>query len=44
MHILLVDDHASIQRSLPATLEEEEGFRVVGQAGSMAEAQRMLAQ
>src|SRR5215208_4043191 len=44
VHILLVDDHASIREALASTLEEEEGFEVVGQAGSMAEAQRILAQ
>ena len=44
VRILLVDDHASIREALASTLEEEEGFEVVGQAGSMAEAQRILAQ
>src|SRR5215207_10862821 len=44
VHILLVDDHASIREALASTLVEEEGFEVVGQAGSMAEARRILAQ
>jgi DNA-binding NarL/FixJ family response regulator/signal transduction histidine kinase len=44
VRILLVDDHASIREALASSFEEEEGFEVVGQAGSMAEAQRLLAQ
>ena len=44
VHILLVDDHASFREALASTLAEVEGFEVVGQAGSMAEAQRILAQ
>lgn len=42
VHILLVDDHATIRDALAATFEQEEGFEVVGQAGSMVEARRML--
>jgi PAS domain S-box-containing protein len=42
VRILLVDDHATIRDALAATFEEEDGFEVVGQAGSMAEARRML--
>jgi PAS domain S-box-containing protein len=42
VRILLVDDHATIRDALAATFEEENGFEVVGQAGSMAEARRML--
>jgi PAS domain S-box-containing protein len=41
VHILLVEDHTSIREALGATFEGE-GFRVVGQAGSMAEARGML--
>ena len=43
VHILLVDDHATVRDALAATFEDEEGFEVVGQAGSMAEARRILA-
>jgi DNA-binding NarL/FixJ family response regulator len=39
--ILLVDDHASIREALASTFEGE-GFEVVGQAGSLAEARRLL--
>jgi PAS domain S-box-containing protein len=42
VRVLLVDDHATIRDALAATFEEEEGFEVVGQAGSMAEARGML--
>src|SRR5215207_6865207 len=41
VHILLVEDHASIREALASTFEGE-GFEVVGQAGSMADARRML--
>jgi DNA-binding NarL/FixJ family response regulator/signal transduction histidine kinase len=41
VRILLVDDHASIREALASTFEGE-GFEVVGQAGSLAEARRML--
>jgi DNA-binding NarL/FixJ family response regulator len=42
VRVLLVDDHATVRDALAATFEEEEGFEVVGQAGSMAEARVML--
>jgi DNA-binding NarL/FixJ family response regulator/signal transduction histidine kinase len=42
VRVLLVDDHATIRDALAATFEEEDGFEVVGQAGSMAEARGML--
>jgi DNA-binding NarL/FixJ family response regulator/anti-sigma regulatory factor (Ser/Thr protein kinase) len=42
VHILLVDDHASVREALASTFEREEGFEVVGQAGSMAETRRMV--
>jgi DNA-binding NarL/FixJ family response regulator len=42
VHILIVDDHASIREALASSFEEEEGFEVVGQAGSLSEARRML--
>jgi len=41
VRILLVDDHASIREALASTFEGE-GFEIVGQAGSLAEARRML--
>jgi PAS domain S-box-containing protein len=41
VHILLVEDHASIREALASTFEGE-GFEVVGQAGSIAEARGML--
>ena len=44
VHILLVDDHASIREALAAAFEGEEGFEVVGQAGSVAEAREILEQ
>ena len=44
VHILLIDDHASIREALAAAFEGEEGFEVVGQAGSVAEAREILEQ
>ena len=41
-HILLVDDHASFRQALAFMFEREDGFAVVGQAGTLAEAQRFL--
>lgn len=43
VRILLVEDHASIREALASTFEGE-GFEVVDQAGSMAEARGMLAE
>lgn len=42
VRILLVEDHTSIREALAAIFEAEEGFEVVGQAGSMAVARGML--
>jgi DNA-binding NarL/FixJ family response regulator len=42
MRILLVDDHAAVRQALAATFRQERGFRVVGQAGSLAEARGVL--
>jgi PAS domain S-box-containing protein len=42
VHILLVDDHASFREALATVFEREAGFAVVGQAGSLAEARRIL--
>ena len=39
--MLLVEDHAAIREALASTFERE-GFEVVGQAGSIAEARGML--
>src|SRR5919107_1252736 len=41
VRILLVEDHASIREALASSFEGE-GFEVVGQAGSLAEARQML--
>ena len=40
--ILLVEDHASFREAAASVLESEEGIEVVGQAGSLAEARKML--
>lgn len=41
VRVLLVEDHAAIREALASAFEGE-GFEVVGQAGSMAEARTML--
>ena len=41
VRVLLVEDHAAIREALASTFERE-GFEVVGQAGSIAEARGML--
>ena len=41
VRVLLVEDHAAIREALASSFEGE-GFEVVGQAGSMADARRML--
>jgi len=41
-HILLVEDHASFREAAASVFEQEPGFEVVGQAGSLAEARRLL--
>jgi DNA-binding NarL/FixJ family response regulator len=38
LRILVVDDHEVVREGLVATLDRREGFHVVGQAGSVAEA------
>ena len=40
--VLLVEDHATVREAVAASFQQEEGFEVVGQAGSLAEARRML--
>jgi DNA-binding NarL/FixJ family response regulator len=42
INLLLVDDHAMFREGLARALEREPGFFVVGQAGSSAEALRLL--
>jgi PAS domain S-box-containing protein len=40
--ILLVEDHASFREAAASVFEQEPGFEVVGQAGSLAEARELL--
>jgi DNA-binding NarL/FixJ family response regulator len=40
--ILLVEDHASFREAAASVFEQEPGFEVVGQAGSLAEARKIL--
>ncbi|CAA9427855.1 MAG: diguanylate cyclase/phosphodiesterase (GGDEF & EAL domains) with PAS/PAC sensor(s) [uncultured Rubrobacteraceae bacterium] len=40
--ILLVEDHASFRQAVASVFEQEPGFTVVAQAGSLTEARRML--
>lgn len=40
--ILLVDDHASLRGALALALDREAGFSVVGEAGSLREAEALL--
>jgi DNA-binding NarL/FixJ family response regulator/signal transduction histidine kinase/PAS domain-containing protein len=42
MSLLLVEDHASFRDAATAVFEREPGFEVVGHAGSLAEARRMI--
>jgi DNA-binding NarL/FixJ family response regulator len=42
MCLLLVEDHASFRDAATAVFEREPGFEVVGHAGSLAEARRMI--
>jgi DNA-binding NarL/FixJ family response regulator len=42
VQILLVEDHATLREALASTFDGEGGFEVVGQAGSLEEARRML--
>jgi DNA-binding NarL/FixJ family response regulator len=44
VRVLLVEDHASIREALASAFEQDAGFEVVGQAGSLAEARRILEQ
>jgi DNA-binding NarL/FixJ family response regulator/signal transduction histidine kinase len=40
--ILLVEDHASFREAATSVFEQEPGFEVVGQAGSLAEARKII--
>lgn len=40
--VLLVEDHASFREAAASIFEQEPGFEVVGQAGSLAEARKIL--
>jgi DNA-binding NarL/FixJ family response regulator len=44
IRILLVEDHSSFREATASVLEQEPGFKVVGQAGSLSEARKMLEQ
>src|SRR5215218_2252307 len=41
---MLVEDHASFRQAAASVFEREAGLEVVGQAGSLAEARKILAQ
>jgi DNA-binding NarL/FixJ family response regulator len=38
----MVDGHTSLREALASTFQSEAGFQIVGQAGSLAGARRML--
>jgi two-component system nitrate/nitrite response regulator NarL len=42
VRILLIEDHTAMREALASAFEQEVGFEVVGQAGSLAQARRML--
>jgi PAS domain S-box-containing protein len=42
VRILLVEDHTSIRQATASVFEREPGFKVMGQAGSLSEARKML--
>jgi len=42
IRVVLVDDHASFRQPLAFMIEREDDFRVVGQAGSVAEGRKLL--
>jgi PAS domain S-box-containing protein len=43
VRVLLVEDHAAVREAISSAFEQERGFEVVGQAESLAEARRLLA-
>jgi DNA-binding NarL/FixJ family response regulator len=44
IRVLLVEDHASFRQAAASSFEREAGFEVMGQAGSLAEARKILEQ
>jgi PAS domain S-box-containing protein len=42
VRVLLVEDHAAVREALAHAFEHEAGFRIIGQASSMAQARGML--
>src|SRR5918996_6438874 len=42
VRILLVEDHTSFRQALASVLGQEQGFSIVGQAGSLSEAREVL--
>jgi len=44
LSVLLVDDHELIRQGLRRAFERDGGFKVVGEAGSLQEARRLLSQ
>ncbi|WP_166179183.1 PAS domain S-box protein [Rubrobacter tropicus] len=42
VRVLLVEDHVAVREAVAASFEREAGFEVVGQAGSLAEAHRVI--
>ena len=42
IRVLLLEDHSSFRQATASVFEHEPGFEVVGQAGSLAEARRLL--
>jgi PAS domain S-box-containing protein len=44
IRVLLVEDHASFRQAAASIFEREAGFEVMGQAGSLAEAKKILEQ
>ena len=44
VRVLLVEDHAAVREAVAAAFEREAGFEVVGQAGSLGAARRLLAE
>src|SRR5919107_1684086 len=44
VRVLLVEDHAAVREAVAASFERQAGFEVVGQAGSLGAARRLLAE
>src|SRR4028119_652005 len=42
VRVLLIEDHTAMREALASAFEQEVGSEVVGQAGSLAQARRML--